>query len=101
MQNLKKSFKSILKCLFHDSGNCCIKYSACSDDVSSFSLDLQQTAAKHDAECVTATQDFVQIIGSSLTCRSNNLVNRYCGAKFNPFTGADQNAVVCGKFMGN
>ena len=62
-------------------------------------MDLQQATAKHDAECVTANQDFVQIIGSSLTCRSNNLVNRYCGAKFNPFTGADQNAVVCGKFM--
>ena len=53
--------------------------------------------AQHDSVCSTASLDYVNIVGSSLTCQSNNLVNRYCGGKFNPFTDAENDAVVCGK----
>ena len=92
----QNNFKTLCVC---NLGNCCIKYSTCSDDPSSFSLDSQPSPveAKHDSDCSTATTDYVQIIGSSLTCKSNNLVNRYCGGVFNPFTTATKNAVVCGK----
>jgi len=55
----------------------------------------QNGGAQHDSACTTADKDYVNIIGSSLTCQSNNLVNRYCADKFNPFTGATNDAVVC------
>ena len=39
--------------------------------------------------------------GASQGCLSNNLKTKFCGARFNTFTDATENAAICGKYLKN
>ena len=37
--------------------------------------------------------------GASQGCLANNLKTKFCGARFNTFTDATENAAICGKYL--
>ena len=39
--------------------------------------------------------------GASQGCLANNLKTKFCGARFNTFTDATENAAICGKYLKN
>lgn len=68
-------------CIRQEEGYCCIQYTLCSD-ANSFSLTMQNAAAKLDTDC---TNDYVGIAGVSANCPASvgaSTHTKICGAIF-------------------
>jgi len=89
-------------CIRRAEGHCCVEYSTCTpaspvasgENDPSFAFDYftDTDKAKSGADC---TEDYIEITGASQGCLSNNLKTKFCGARFNTFTDATENAAIC------